>query len=595
MKKLKINRYWFIGITLIIGIFLGWVIKPSSEISHDHSIEELNKQTSENEVYTCSMHPQIRTKDPGSCPLCGMDLIPVTHDEGEANPMAVSMSATAMQLASISTATVDKMKPYKILRLNGKIQADESLITSQTTHISGRIEKLLVNTTGEFVKSGQTIAFIYSPALVTAQKELFEAKKIANTNPELFEAAKEKLKNWKLTSQQVASILNNGKPTENFPILADRSGVILSKRVNLGDHVMQGASLYEVANLSKVWILFDVYESDMQWVKIGDEITYTVQSLPGKEFKGKVRFIDPVIDPKTRVAKARVETINKGSVLKPEMFVSGSLQASLSLESDAIMVPKSAVMWTGERSVVYVKEATDNNVSFVMREVKLGPALGESYIIEEGLMEGEEIAVNGTFSIDAAAQLQGKPSMMNPGGRAVVNGHNHSAQPELKESDSMESQSKQDETVSSEVKKALNVIFQDYLMLKDALVKDDMEMAKKKAASFQDNIGTISMSLFTGQSHQVWMENSAKAKKALEHAAHFQNIEEMRKAFIPLSNSMIALAKTFDPMGEVVYVQHCPMADNNKGADWISLAKEIRNPYFGSAMLTCGEVKQEIK
>jgi Cu(I)/Ag(I) efflux system membrane fusion protein len=454
----------------------------------------------------------------------------------------------------------------------------------------------MVNFTGEYVSNGQPIAYIYSPNLVTAQEELFEAVKIKESQPALYQAARGKLKNWKLTDRQVDNIISTGRPIDQFPINADISGYVTQKKVNLGDYINKGQSIYEIANLSKVWVLFDIYESDMAWVKKGDLITFTVASLPGEEFEGKITYIDPLIDPKTRVAKARLEINNKDLKLKPEMFTSGTLEAQLSASSDAMIIPKTAVMWTGERSIVYVKETTGTGISFLMREVKLGPALGTSYIIEEGLEQGEEIAVNGTFSIDAAAQLAGKPSMMNPDGGPAMTGHNHggSGSTSTPATQSQKTHNQQI-NISAEVKKVLQPLFMDYLKIKDALVSDNLKEAQEAATVFQNDLGKINMSLFKGQAHQIWMDFSSESEQALQHAAHFQDIKEMRKAFQSLSNSMIGLAKSFDPLEEDIYVQHCPMADSNKGADWLSLSDEIKNPYFGASMLTCGEVTEELK
>lgn len=586
--------------TLAGGLLLGWLFFGGSENSakdeHDHTTEIAGEST-----WTCSMHPQIRSNEPGSCPICGMDLIPLENEgDQEMNPMAVSMSPTAMQLANVSTAIVGKMKPIKSLRLNGKVQEDERLVYSQSSHIPGRIEKLMVNFTGEYITKGKPIAYIYSPDLVTAQEELFEAVKIKESQPALYQAARGKLKNWKLTDGQIDNIISSGKPIDQFPINADISGYVTEKKVNLGDYIKRGQSIYEIANLSKVWILFDIYESDMAWVKKGDLISFTVSSLPGEQFEGKIAFIDPVIDPKTRVAKARLEVANKDLKLKPEMFVSGTLEAQLPIQSEAVVIPKSAVMWTGERSVVYVKETTGQGVSFLMRKVTLGSALGENYIIKEGLELGEEIAVNGTFSIDAAAQLAGKPSMMSrqtasPEGGAVMTGHNHGGGSTSTSAIQPKKLDSKQVNINVDAKAAIQTLFMDYLNIKDALVNDNLKEAQKAIALFQNDLDKINMSLFTGQSHQIWMDHSSQAKQAIQHAAHFQYITELRKAFQPLSNAMIGLAKAFDPIDEAMYVQHCPMADNNKGADWLSLSDEIRNPYFGASMLTCGEVTEELK
>ena len=181
--------------------------------------------------------------------------------------------------------------------------------------------------------------------------------------------------------------------------------------VELGDYVERGMPIYEISDLSKVWVLFDLYESELNWVKEGSEVEYTVNSIPGETFTGKITFIDPLINSQTRVATARIEVSNKDGKLKPEMFVSGIVKNSVGVkDSEEIVIPKTAVLWTGKRSVVYVKDDS----GFILREITLGPALGDSYIVEDGLEPGEEIVSNGTFTVDAAVQLSGRPSMMNP-------------------------------------------------------------------------------------------------------------------------------------------------------------------------------------
>ena len=578
--------------TLAIGLLLGWIIfGTSNEIQTD---EHKHSAMPDSEtIWTCSMHPQIRQNEPGDCPLCGMDLIPLESTDGELDPMAVSMSPTAMQLAQVQTMVVNKGKADKSIRLNGKVQADERLLFTQPSHIPGRIEKLSVNFTGEFVSAGQVLANVYSPELVTAQEELFEAKKIKESQPALFNAAKEKLKNWKLTDKQIDQIIASNKTVEQFPILANVSGYVTKKMVNLGDYIRQGEALYEIADLSKVWLLFDVYESDMTWINKGDAVIYTVQSIPGKTFQGRISYIDPVINPKTRVAKARLEATNKGLMLKPEMFATGTIEAKTNTDNESLTVPKTAVMWTGKRSVVYVMQMSAQGVSFIMREVTLGPELGESYVIDEGLQPGEEIAINGTFSIDAAAQLAGKPSMMNPEGGVAMTGHNHGGNT----NSNMETMpvSSKKTTISVDAKKSLQPLFDNYFKLKDALASDDFENAKASGVAMNNSLGKIDMNLFKADAHSQWMQQSTALKAALQHIEHLSDFKDIRENFIKISDSMIAIAESFNPLSTTIYIQNCPMADSNKGADWLSKEKEILNPYFGQAMLGCGENTKTIK
>jgi Cu(I)/Ag(I) efflux system membrane fusion protein len=591
--KLDNNKKIFaaIVISLTIGSVVGYLIGlPKQQSDSPSDNQQIGK--SANQIWTCSMHPQIRQSEQGDCPLCGMDLIPLENESNEIDPMAVSMSPTAMQLAQVQTLIVGKSDAEKSLRLNGKVQEDERLLFTQSSHIPGRVEKLGVNFTGEYVEEGQVIAYIYSPDLVTAQEELLEAAKIKDSQPALFNAAKEKLKNWKLTEKQIDGILSSNRTLAQFPILANGSGYVTEKLVNLGDYIKQGEPIYEIADLSKVWVMFDVYESDMAWINEGDKVIYNLQSLPGKTFSGTISYVDPVIDPKTRVAKARVEQNNQNLLLKPEMFVSGTVEAKTNKGNSSLTVPKSAVMWTGKRSVVYVMQTSAQKVSFQMREVALGPELGESYVIESGLQPGEEIAVNGTFSIDAAAQLAGKPSMMNPEGGVAMTGHNHGGNANSSMDTNRPSTNKT--TISTDAKKALQPLFENYFKMKSALANDNYESAKESGMAVKAAVENMDMNLFGGDAHTLWMQQSTALSESLQHIEHLGEIKSLRDNFISISNAMIALTESFDPMESAIYIQHCPMADSNKGADWLSQEKGILNPYFGESMLTCGEIKKKI-
>lgn len=411
MNKIFSNQISRSSVLIAIGLFLGWVVFHSPEKvldTHNHEAVE-----TKSEIWTCSMHPQIRMEKPGKCPICAMDLIQLVQSGTSGmDPEAVHFTKESAQLANVLTTIVSTQNPVKELRLFGKIQADERLLQNQVAYIPGRIEKLMVNFTGEMVRKGQPLVLIYSPEIVTAQQELLETAKSKEKQPEIYEAAKEKLKQWKLTDKQIAQIENSGKVQANMEVESTASGIVTARRVNNGDYVSQGSVLYEVSDLSHVWVLFDAYESDLPFLKKGDKVEFSVQALPGTAFSGKIMFIDPVIDPVNRVAKVRLEMSNPGAKLKPEMFVTGIVKSNLDEFKDMLVIPRSAVLWTGKRSIVYVKQPGDEPI-FKIREIELGPQLGNSYVVAEGLADGEEIVTQGAFSVDAAAQLEGKPSMMN--------------------------------------------------------------------------------------------------------------------------------------------------------------------------------------
>lgn len=594
---LTINRkiLFFASIVFAAGILIGWLFfgsGPSSHAMHS-SITESNTET----VWTCSMHPQIRQNEPGKCPICGMDLIPLQQSESGVNPDAIPMSKTAMQLAKISTMRVRKQIAEKVIRMNGIIKADERRIFTQSSHIPGRVEQMLVNVTGEAVKKGQIIAYVYSPELVAAQKELLEAASLKEIRPEIFQAAINKLKSWKIDSKLIENVLKSGQIAEIFPIFADTSGYVLSREVNPGDYIRKGQTLYELADLSRVWALFDVYEEDVPWVRLGEKVRIRVSAIPEKMFQGVISFIEPVFHEKMRITRARVELDNHAGLLKPEMFAIGELKSRLTKEQPVIIIPRSAVLWTGERSIVYVKEENPEHIQFVMREITLGPVVSDGYVVKEGLQEGEEIAVNGTFSIDAAAQLSGKPSMMNPEGGRMTTGHQHGT---LKHEDHPQASGRKDATetvrpINPKVKKALHALVDDYLQWKDALTNDDFTEAISRAEKMKKSLQNIDMKLFSGADHEVWMKFQTILNKEMEHLSHMSDLEQLRKVFQQVSVVMIDLVRRFQPYDAPLYVQHCPMADNNRGADWLSLESKIRNPYFGKSMYSCGEVRDTIR
>lgn len=425
IKNILKNSYLKYGLILVAGLFLGWAIFGGSSAGHNETAEHIHEEAA-GQIWTCAMHPQIKMDKPGKCPICGMDLIPLKTTGGSdaaVDPDAIQMSAEAVALANIQTTVVSRQNPVKDLRLYGTIQADERLSQSQTSHVSGRIEKLFLNFTGESVRQGQIIATIYSPELLSAQQELLEAAKMVSLQPALLQAAREKLRLWKLSDDQISAIEKSGTVSPLVDIKANTGGIVVSKKVSQGDYINQGSVLFDIANLSQVWAMFDAYEVDLPFLKIGDKIDFTLQSAPGKTFSGRITFIDPILDRITRTAKVRVETANPGFQLKPEMYAGAIVKAPLKQYNNEIVIPKSSVLWTGKRSIVYIKQANTQSPAFMLREIELGPSLGDSYVVLSGIEDGDEIVTNGAFSIDASAQLEGKRSMMNTETSRPVTGH----------------------------------------------------------------------------------------------------------------------------------------------------------------------------
>lgn len=604
-KKLLIN----IGV-LIVGVLLGWLLfggstsESNEMLPEGHSIEEHEDGT----VWTCSMHPQIKADKPGSCPICGMELIPL-EDEGDEEAdgdtqFTVKLSNAAMKIAEVEMSTIEKKAPYKEVYLPGKVMADERKISELTSRYPGRIEKLFVNFTGEKVRKGQVLAKIYSPELVTAQRELFEAMKLKETNPNYYKATRNKLKLWDLTEEQIAAIEESGDVDFYFDVLSPITGTVTMRHVTLGDYVKEGSALFEVVDLRHVWVMFDAYESDIPWIKLHDKIKFRIKSIPDREFESTVTFIDPVLDRMSRVAGVRAELKNPGELLKPQMLAAGLLKTMLPGSGDQLVVPKSAVLWTGKKAVVYVMTSDHNNM-FQFREIELGAEAGDYYIVKSGLQQGEMVASNGVFKIDAAAQLKGEKSMMNPEGGKVSMGHNHGGSSDEKkptesgheghESNDAENTMKMDMSIDENFKKQLTAVYKAQLDLQDAFLATDAVGTKEQVPMVKTALEKVNMSLVKGEMHNHWMASLKVLNETLDKMSATKDIKMQRLAYADFNDALYSAIKMFGTSGETIYYQFCPMARDNEGAYWLSAVKDIKNPYFGDAMLTCGENKEVIK
>ena len=589
MKKYAI----YIGI-LAVGLILGWLLfgnTSTQKSEHNH-----NETVKTNQKWTCSMHPQIMKSEPGDCPICGMDLIPAESSSDGLLADQFRLSENAMALANIETSIVGKNNQKdNFITLSGKIAENEESNAVQVSYFSGRIEKLNVSFTGEKINKGQLLATIYSPELYAAQQELITAASLKESQPTLYQAVKNKLKLWKLNEKQINQIETSGKVIENFPVFATVSGTVSKKLVEQGDYIKQGQPLLKIAKLNTVWANFDVYENQINYFKKGQEVLVTTNVFINEEFKGVADFIDPVLNTKTRTVTLRVVLKNNKNKFKPGMFVEAKIKNRIGNNNKAVSIPASAVLWTGKRSVVYIKSDTTKPV-FEMREITLGKKLGNNYEVIEGLVIGDEIVTNGVFTIDAAAQLQGKKSMMNKVGGKVMTGHEgHLGMETTKTNKKDHSKMNERIKVSKIFQNQLEEVYNNYIKLKDELVKADANNAMITSKVILVNLSKVDMKQLTDKNaHNHWMSIEKEIKVSANSISNSSDIKTQRIHFKHLSSHLINAIKLFG-VNEKVYVKYCPMADNNKGAYWLSKKEKVINPYYGQAMLTCGEVKQIIE
>lgn len=566
---------------LIAGIFIGkFVFNNGPE-------NELHKATTEKKHWTCSMHPQIDMPEFGDCPICGMDLILKEDTSSSDEVSSFKMSKNAIALSNIETIVVGKTKSTETdkntLKLSGKIMANDNTTSIQAAHFGGRIEKLYFKSIGDFVKKGALVASIYSPELVTAQNELIEALNIKEIQPQLYKAVRNKLVLWKISEKQIQTIERTKKVVTNFNIYANVSGNIEQFFAEEGNHIKEGSPLFKASNFSSVWAAFDVYEQDIKHLKKGQKIKIQLNAYPTEKITAKINFINPNLNTKTRTVTVRATLSNKKNILKPGMIIAGivAVKNNINATLSAITIPKTAVLWTGKRSVVYIK-TDENDAIFELREIQIGSTIGKNYQVLSGLSSGEEIVTNGTFTVDATAQLLGKNSMMN---------HTKKGEKEIIE-DKKPILNKI--VVNSVFKEQIHTVFQGYIRLKNDFVLTDATKASNTSKMMSKSLQKVQMKLLKNkEAHSIWMKEKQQIKAALETIQQETDVAKQRTAFINLSTSMIVLVTAFG-VQETTYVQFCPMANNNKGANWLSLEEGIKNPYYGDKMLRCGSITQTI-
>ncbi len=367
------------------------------------------------QLYTCSMHSFIIREKPGLCPICGMELIKKIQESS--TPVAqtaaqVSLSPSQRVMANVAVTEAATESLNKEINAVGIVQYDQSRQARVTAWVAGRIDKLYINSVGAMVSKGSPVAELYSPDLVATQEEYLLALKsrdqlkgsplpsIVQQGEGLLASAKERLKLLGVSESQIARLEKSGKPEIRLAISSPFSGVVVEKMVQQGQYVTAGELLFNIADLSRVWVELELYENEFSTIRIGQQVEIRSQSSPGSAFTGRVAFLYPFLDPKTRTLKARVEMANPGMKLKPEMFVNAIINIPL---QPAIVVPLTAVIDTGKRQVVWVERSPG---VFESRDVQVGQRNSESVQILSGIKSGERVAVSGAYLIDSESQLK---------------------------------------------------------------------------------------------------------------------------------------------------------------------------------------------
>jgi Cu(I)/Ag(I) efflux system membrane fusion protein len=619
------TKQLIIAITiLLLGFVAGLYLSPDSSESVSTTMDVVAPAKAT--IWTCSMHPLIQQPNSGDCPICGMDLIPLINDSGaDDGPRTLSMSDSSRALADIQTTLVQQEYPVAEVRLVGQLDYDETLEKSLTARFPARIDELFVNFTGIPVKAGEHLAKVYSPDLLLAQRELLTAYR-ADPDGSITGVAKEKLRLWDLLPVQIDEIIERNEAKDHFVLKAPIGGVVVAKNVKEGDYVKTGEVLFRIVDLSNLWAELDAYESDLPWLRYGQDVVFSVEGVPGETFHGQISFIEPEVNRKTRTVAVRVNVPNPDGRLKPGMFVRSIVAARLAAggkvyapefagkwispmhpevvkdgpgqcdvcgmdlvpaeslgyvdhvsEPAPVIVPSSAVLQTGKRAVVYVEKPNAERPTYDGREIVLGPRAGDNYIVISGLESGDRVVTNGAFKIDSALQIQAKPSMMNPSGGGQNPGHNHGGEaPKSGQVDHSQHKGMTMLEISDELAPKL---LSPYLAMQSALASDALDTAKAQAKDMMKVMG-----------------HSGALPELLHNMLAAATLEAFRKPYFEtLSNTMIAAVKANpDAFAGGLYLMHCPMVYEDRGADWLQSDQKLMNPYYGSMMLRCGELKEAI-
>ena len=642
---------WLRRVGLLLGLgaafLIGLSLRGDSTGDHDGHAGA-GDMAEEGVIWTCSMHPHIQMPEPGSCPICGMDLIAMAPESGgeDSGPTTLVLSERAQKLAEIQTTPVRRQEAEAHIRMVGKLEADETRVRNISARVPGRIDRLHVDYTGMSIRKGQKLFDLFSPELLSAQEELIQSIQAAGdlrqsglestrrSADRMIDAARDRLRLWGLTQEQIVEIENRGTSSEQITIYSPISGVVLALNKAEGEYIETGTDVYSIADLSSLWLQLDAYESDLVWLRTADTVYFETDAYPDETFAGQVAFVDPVLTERSRTIKVRVNVPNKSGRLRPGMFARATLLSSLTEENDPLplVIPTSAPLLTGKRAVVYVAHP-EKPGRFDGRIVSLGPRAGDVYVVYAGLEEGEFVVTNGAFKIDSALQIRAKQSMMNPTGGGPAPGHDHGGQSmsggAIAGHESMEptvdtggernadhdfarrpNQShapdnltptqdmpredlttllSQVEELSSDLRLQFGDILALYFDLSTALSHDNFDSAKVIAGKIPAATILVEGTNLPPTEQTAWSAARTELNLEAKKIASSTDMDAARNRFYRLSQLMIETTRTFAASEEHdVLIYHCPMAMGGSGADWLQSKPGTENPYYGSKMFKCG-------
>ena len=527
--------------------------QPADHADHDDSTSQF---------YTCGMHPWVILPNPGDCPICFMALTPMDPSKfaGE-----IAIDPTIIQSMGVRTAPVTTGPLVQTISTVGTINYNETLVRDINIKLSGWIEKLHVDYLGAKVNQGDPLFEIYSPELYAAQEEYLIASHSIPQNVPLLDSARTRLSYYDITDTQIAALQKQNKPSKTLVIESPYTGVVIAKHANEGMHVNSGMQVYRIADLSRIWVIVTIYEYQLPYIKQGNKARMSLPYIPGHTFEGKITYIYPYLDKKTRDVQVRLEFENPDGLLKPGMFANVALENRL--PNERTLAPREAIINTGKRKAAFVALGEGR---FEPRQVITGIQTENGRIeIIQGLNAGEQVVTSGQFLLDSEANIRTALARMMPPAKETSEGTQPATSEPLQQLDPLTQQER-------EQLDPINQLIVAYLRIQDMLTRDDAT--------------------------HLAMENKhlQEAAKKIPLAADLLKVSELNKTdlkttrqdFAALSDAMITLLKTFPKKTEFhynLYQTYCPMVKKN----WIQSTQSIRNPY-APFMLKCGQIKTQL-
>jgi hypothetical protein len=575
------------------------------------------------QLYTCGMHPQIIKKEPGNCPICGMALVPVrsnvaspaasgerkikfykssmnpgevsdkpgkdsmgmdlipVYAEGEPSAQTIQIDAATIQRMNLKTGLVTRGPVLRELRTVGSVAYNEAGWRDITTKYEGWIEKLFVNTTWTGVKTGDPLFEIYSPDLYNAELNYLVAlRSEGSAGGPLTRSSLARLELFDLPAGVIAELARAGEAPRNFVFRAPAAGMVIEKMAVVGQMVKPGERIYKLADLSSVWVLAQVYEQDLPFVRAGQSATIRVAYGPERMIEGRVETLLPQVEEQTRTATARIVLANPDVSLRPGMFVDVRFVAKLA--DAAVLMPDLAVLRSGERNTVFIAR---EDGTFEPREIKLGVrSQGNFYEVLSGLAAGERVVMSGQFMLDSESQLRDAIQKMLKSGEAPKAGQaeEHPAAQGAGEP--------QPAMVGMEAPTALPVAAKGLLVslanttveAAEALAADDLAGYQKSSPKMRQALAAFLEGYEGGESGPL-----GKFKDALPDRS---DLKSARKDFAYFSTAVADLVRENRlHQAAGLHVFQCPMAPGIGTGRWLSKSGVLKNPFYGSAMPDCGD------